>query len=98
MTGGWDREVRLWTLRGDCSPTKADLEFNGHKHWVRCVLEIMPVAGDGVWIASGSVDKTIRIWEVAETEADSGKGKHVARLEGHESGVVSMCSWQGYVS
>ncbi|MGH9764714.1 MAG: ADP-ribosylation factor-like protein, partial [Blastocatellia bacterium] len=42
---------------------------------------------DGKYIASGSADKTVRVW-------DSGTGKQVMKLEGHEHYVMSV-AWSG---
>ena len=41
--------------------------------------------GDGSRIASGSDDKTVRVWDVATKEC-------VATLEGHTDNVMAVCS------
>ena len=41
--------------------------------------------GDGSRIASGSLDRTVRVWDVATKEC-------VATLEGHTESVSAVCS------
>lgn len=53
--------------------------LTGHKDWVNSVA----VNPDGTWAASGSDDKTIKIWDL-ET------GQCRATLEGHTEGVMSV--------
>jgi WD40 repeat protein len=51
----------------------------GHKHWVMSVT----VSPDGKWMASGSRDKTLRIWDL-ET------GNCLSTLEGHKNNIYSV--------
>ena len=46
----------------------------------------MAVAPDGSWLASGSRDNTIRIWDAA-----SGQAQALMRLDGS----VDACAWLG---
>jgi len=54
-------------------------ELTGHEDWVRSVA----VSPDGTWAASGSDDRTVKIWEL-ET------GACRTTLQGHRSGVNSV--------
>jgi WD40 repeat protein len=56
------------------------LVLGGHERRVDCV----DVSPDGRWVASGSMDKTIRIWNAAS-------GEERALLRGHEDSVGSVC-------
>src|SRR5436309_1660440 len=51
----------------------------GHSAWVSSVA----FSPDGHWLASGSWDKTVRLWEV-ET------GRTVRTLQGHTTSVMSV--------
>ncbi len=53
--------------------------LNGHGGWVRSVA----VSPDGTWAASGSDDRTVRIWDLVTGECR-------ATLEGHTSGVTTV--------
>ncbi len=54
-------------------------KLKGHTDWVRSVA----VSPDGTWVASGSDDKTVKIWDL-ET------GECRATLEGHQDQVRSV--------
>jgi WD40 repeat protein len=54
-------------------------KLEGHKHWVSCVA----ISADGRRVASGSLDKTIRVWDI-----NTGQCTHT--LEGHESAFMSV--------
>ncbi|PNP52713.1 hypothetical protein FNYG_15804 [Fusarium nygamai] len=53
--------------------------LEGHGHWVISVA----FSADGEWIASGSLDKTVKIW-------DAGTGACLQTLEGHSDSVHSV--------
>ncbi|KAH7112659.1 hypothetical protein EDB81DRAFT_922603, partial [Dactylonectria macrodidyma] len=53
--------------------------LEGHGHWVISVA----FSANGQWIASGSWDKTVKIW-------DAGMGACVRTLEGHSDSVLSI--------
>lgn len=55
LTCSRDQTIRYWdTSSGYCQKTLA----NGHSEWIRCIS----VSLDGAWVASGSSDHTIAIW------------------------------------
>ncbi|KAI0446385.1 vegetative incompatibility protein HET-E-1 [Xylaria telfairii] len=53
--------------------------LEGHNHWVHFVA----ISPDGSWLASGSNDKTIKMWDVLG-------GICTQTFEGHEGGVNSI--------
>src|SRR5262249_3054207 len=55
------------------------LAIKGHRDDVKCVA----ISPDGKWLASGSQDKTVKIWELAT-------GKEVHTLRGHRGAVQSV--------
>ncbi len=70
-------KIRLWPLEGGESPKV--LEDNGHFAGVTA-LAFSP---DGTLLASGSVDKTLLVWELAEH-----KVKH--KIMGHTATIVAV--------
>ncbi|HOL24645.1 MAG TPA: peptidase C14, partial [Candidatus Hydrothermia bacterium] len=54
--------------------------FEGHENGITSVC----FSPDGNYIASGSYDETIKLWEVST-------GKLVRTFEGHENGITSVC-------
>lgn len=53
--------------------------LTGHSNWIKSLA----VSSDGQKLASGSNDRSIRVWEVAS-------GKQLVRLEGHEGPIEAL--------
>lgn len=75
VASGYASTVRIWDGSG-----KELAKLDGHKGRVLC----MAFAPDGKYVASGSKDKTVRVWDVA------GKREHRIH-EGHKGAVTSLC-------
>lgn len=76
LTSGWEDGLILsWDVR-NCQVAQL---FPGHSSTVRS----LDASGDGAWLASASVDKTIRIW-------DAELGQSVNTLHGHSAAVRSV--------
>ena len=54
--------------------------FSGHKHWIRCLCTI-----SNIILASGSDDKTIKIWSIEDRSI-------MSTLSGHTDGVSALCN------
>jgi WD40 repeat protein len=67
-SGGWDRTVRLWNLKGD-GRSKV---LGKHDSFVSSLA----FSADGKLLASGSADLTIKLWDV-------GRGKELRTLRGY---------------
>jgi hypothetical protein len=67
----------LTTLRPKAMEPAVSLPFSGHTDAVLCIV----VAPDGKTAVSGSQDKTLRLWNLAD-------GKEVRRFEGHTDAVT----------
>jgi WD40 repeat protein len=67
-------EVKIWDLS-----TGRRLDLLGHTHMVECLA----CSPDGQRLATGSLDRTIKLW-------DTSTGEEVFTLRGHTSGVVSV--------
>jgi WD40 repeat protein/tRNA A-37 threonylcarbamoyl transferase component Bud32 len=74
-TCGGDEAVRLWVLPSEKKAPPVHV-LNGHTHMVVCVA----VTRDGKTVASGSWDRTVKLWNV-------GDGKELRTLKRH-GGVV----------
>lgn len=77
-----DKTVRIWDFSPKSSPSLGDSSrarhiLRGHTERVRACA----FSPDGRWVASGAMDRTVRLWEPARGEQAS----HV--LEGHTNGV-----------
>ncbi|MER3417136.1 MAG: hypothetical protein C4297_13135, partial [Gemmataceae bacterium] len=72
-------EEQLRRLRDGLAFLGAPQALAGHTHYVLSVA----FSPDGGYLASGSGDKTVRVWEVATDQ-------HVRMLQGHTSWVYSV--------
>ena len=69
----------LFSVHTSDSSTDAPIRtLTGHTHWVRSVA----YSPDGTTLATGSNDKTARMW-------DTQTGVHIRTLTGHRDGVHS---------
>ncbi|KAK1865697.1 hypothetical protein I4F81_008223 [Pyropia yezoensis] len=85
VSGSDDETLRVW----DVEEGKQLAVLEGHTGWVMCVcvVDVPGAAGGGGTVqrvVSGSVDGTLRVWDVEE-------GKQLAVLEGHADDVTCVC-------
>ena len=83
-SGSWDKTIKTWEVRSGELQLSIDArgpnhERKGHTSDVYSVA----FAPDGKTLASGSYDKTIKLW-------DARSGEILRTLEGHTSGVRSV--------
>lgn len=71
--------VSLWRLEAFTRQWREDRILSGHKGRV-CAAAVSP---DGRWLATGSYDDTVRLWDVAT-------GRSAAALAGHSGRVMSV--------
>jgi WD40 repeat protein len=73
-SAGDDGTIRLWKLgqRSETKVLKHELDASGRTRWVRG----MDLSPDGKYIASSSLDDTVRVWE-------TDTGREVYKLPGH---------------
>ena len=72
----FDKTVKVWGLKNNGEET---LALSGHTGRVSAVS----FSPDGMWLVSGSADKTVKIWDVLT-------GKVMLTLKGHSGPVTSV--------
>ena len=70
----WTERLDICSARGVCLNT-----LRGHTNWIQSIA----FSPDGQYLASGSDDHTIRLWDVK-------KGAHLNTLRGHTNSVQSI--------
>lgn len=87
-SGSYDKTIKIWHLGGagrsasrvpSGSETSPIRTLTGHSNWILS----MAISPDGKILASGSQDKTIKIWHL-------GSGKLLHTLTGHSGAVYSV--------
>ena len=78
QVGRFDGSIRLWQIQGTAPATCVQI-FSGHTNWI-FRLAFSP---DGTSLASGSWDKTVKIWDVAS-------GRLLQTLRGHTERVHTV--------
>ena len=73
-TGGWSRLINLFS-----NSLEHMGYFTGHKYWIRCLCPI-----SNIILASGSNDRTIKIWNIDDRSI-------ISTLSGHIKGVRGLC-------
>jgi WD40 repeat protein len=63
--GGCDRQIRIWDLAGEPSPSKLEQTVEIHSDWVLGLA----FAPDGQRLFSASRDKTAKIWDLSKKES-----------------------------
>lgn len=61
VIGSTERRIRFFVSEGGAQFVPS-LQLDGHEDWVRC-LDVA-VAGDEIYLASGSQDSNIRLWKI----------------------------------
>jgi WD40 repeat protein len=82
--GDWDASFSLTTIQGSAS-LKPYRRFYDHYFTVSCV------ASDDTFLATGSNDGCIMVWQMSNTPPASGKGvTPIHRLQGHTGAITCM--------
>ena len=77
MSGSWDETVTVWRVEGGVAAVRCERTLVRHGGGGCCVVTW------GGKVESGSLDKTIRVWDVRA-------GTREQTLAGHEDGAVAL--------
>jgi len=83
ITGGRGRLLKVWSIHG--GPALQTLE--GHKDMIQCVA----IAPNGEWAISGSVDRTVKVWDCLEARTVNQRFEVRTTLYDHRSSVWACC-------
>ncbi|KAK4256996.1 hypothetical protein QN277_006646 [Acacia crassicarpa] len=86
FTGGCDSKISVWERKEGTNDVVLAETLRGHSGPILCLVSV-----EGRWIASGSGDRTVRIWGKERGGGYSCK----AVLEGHEKPVKSLVAFSG---
>ena len=107
LSGSKDRTARIWLPSGSDSMQEDDGDESAYSSW-KCVAVCEGHLGsigavtiarrEGRYAATASQDKTVKIWDIASLEADSGnvagsapvKAKALATLKVHDKEINSL--------
>jgi WD40 repeat protein len=91
ISGSDDCTIKLWTLMIPAQqPTEELYSFLGHSQPIYCLALSTPPDGQRRYLASGSADHTIRIWDLYTFFSDSSKKTVKVVLNGHQGPVNSI--------
>jgi WD40 repeat protein len=86
-SGSWDNTIKLWNVNTETEiPTKMRHGINPCKEpFEECMAKVYSVSfsHDGKTLASGSLDKTIKLWNVKT-------GEEIRTFLGHKNAVLSV--------
>ena len=86
-SGSTDKTIRLWNVNA-ANPANNAIILSGHEKSVN-VLAFSPdtLSGTGSrWLASGSVDNTVRLWDLTSTNPST----NARILDGHEDYIAAV--------
>ncbi|KAG9063964.1 hypothetical protein KI688_004078 [Linnemannia hyalina] len=88
VVGTYEGSIYLWGVQSE----ERAIELRGHTKMVNCIA----YSPCGEWIASGSEDKTVRVWRRRAPPGDTENWSCVSTVHGY-FGVVSDIAWSPIV-